>query len=351
MAWETVSVIADGYAYRTWTESTVEAGAAHASRGFSIIASEPNQMFIDAWPLRPGVDVRVTASGEPLLRGFIDTYAPEFGLDYHRAVISGRSASKDVVDSSAIHDSGEWKKKKIDEIANDLLKPFKMKIQVGVKDLKPIPVWRLAPGATVFEEIEAMARSQGLLIVGTADGGLKLTRADQFQMHAGALVEGYNIKRASGSLSERGRHDKVHARGQKNKGSGAEAQRLESVSRDATVERHRPLLILAEGDMTQDLIKERADWQVRRSAGWAVQATIEVAGWRDENGALWDPEKLVYVESKKLKLSQLMAIRHVRFLQNSDQGTMATLALVDPQALGGKSGKNGSNDAWSSGVQ
>jgi hypothetical protein len=43
-----------------------------------------------------------------------------------------------------------------------------------------------------------------------------------------------------------------------------------------------------------------------------------------------------------------MAIAKVRFLQNNDQGTISTLELVDPAALGGKSGGN-SNSAWETG--
>lgn len=351
MAFETVTVIAGGYSYRTWIEAAVEAGAAQAARSFSIIAAEPDQLMMQGWPLRPGVAVEVKASGDTLLKGYIDDYAPEFGVDYHRAVISGRSKAKDAIDSSAIHETGEWKKKKITEIAKDLLGPFGLKLDSALDDLKQIPVWRLAPGSTVFEELEAMARSHGALIVGAADGGMRLTRADKFKMHAGSLREGVNIKRASARLSEKDKHDKVHARGQKNKGSGKDSHRLEHVSRDKTVERHRPLLILAEGDIDKERLRQRGNWQVERAAGWSTAATIEVAGWRDDAGALWDPEKLVFVESKKLKISQLMAIKQVRFLQNNDEGTVSTLSLVDPRALGGKDAKGRSNNAWETGAE
>jgi prophage tail gpP-like protein len=351
MAFELVTVEAGGYQYSTWTEATAEAGAQQAARSFSIIASEPDQLFSEAWPLRPGTDVAVKASGSLIVKGYIDTYSPEFGDGYHRAVISGRSKTKDVIDSSAIHKTGEFKKKTILDIGKELLKDFNVELQSAIADLTKFPVWRLAPGATVFNELEVMARQDRALLIGTADGNLKLTRADQFQMHAGALIEGVNIQQASAQLSEKHRHDKVHARGQKRLGSGEDAHRLEYVSRDKTVERHRPLLVLAEGDTDKDRLKNRAKWQVARAAGWSTQATIVVPSWRDEAGELWDPEKLVFVESRKLKISQVMAIRQVRFLQNNDQGTIATLTLVDPQALGGKDAKGQSNDAWDTGEE
>lgn len=349
MPYERVTIEAGGIEYSQWVEAAVEAGASQATRAFSIIASEPNRLFGDAWVFKPGTEVTIRASGALLLKGYVDTYAPDIGPKNHRAVISGRSKSKDIVDCSAVHKSGEWKKKKPKEIAEDLCKPFKVSVESDVEG-KEIPVWRLAPGATVFEEIEAFCRHQGMLIVGTADGGIKLTRADKFQMHSGALVEGVNIIEASAQLSEKGKYSDVIARGQSGLGSGADAQRLESVSRDKTVERHRPILIIAEGEMDTTRLKERAKWQAARNAGWATTATAKVRGWRDDAGELWSPEKLIFVESRMLKISQPMAIKTVRFIQNNE-GTIATMSLVDPRALGGKDAKGKSNSAWSTDIE
>lgn len=349
MPYEKVTIEAAGVEYSQWIEVAVEAGAAQATRAFSFIASEPQQLFGDAWVFRPGTEVSIRAGGSLLLKGYVDTYAPDIGPKNHRAVISGRSKSKDIVDCSAVHKKGEWNKKKPKEIAEDLCKPFKIDVDCDV-EAKEIPVWRLALGATVFEEIEAFARHQGLLIVGTADGGIKLTRAEKFKLHAGSLQEGVNIIDASAQISEKGKYSEVIARGQAGLGSGAEAQRLESVSRDKTVERHRPMLIIAEGEMDTARLKERAKWQAQRNAGWSTTATVKVRGWRDDAGELWSPEKLVFVESQRLKISQPMAIKIVRFVQNSE-GTIATMSLVDPQALGGKDAKGKSNSAWSTDIE
>lgn len=356
MAFEFVTVEAGGSSYSTWEEVVVEAGAEQAARFFSIIAAEPHQAMSAAWPLRPGTEVRVMASGTLLVAGYIDTYAPEFGDGYHRAVISGRSKTKDAIDSSAIpkKPGGEWLKKDLSDVAKDLLKPVGVQVQSKLKKLTKFPVWRLAPGATIFSELETMARQDMALLIGAADGSLVITRADQFGSHSSALVEGSNIQAASAQLSEIDKHDETHAWGQSWEGSGEDAHRLEGVSRDKTVERHRPKLVIAEGATDKDMVKARAKWQSQRDSGWSVQATIVASGWRDSGGTIWDPEKLVFVECPRLKISQMMAIRKVRFLQNTDQGTISTLELVDPGALGGKSGGNSnwetsSEDGTSSG--
>lgn len=349
MAFELITVIAGGTSYSTWTEVTVEAGAGQAVRSFSIIAVEPRTAFTTPWALLPGMPVTVLASGSVAVTGYIDEYAPEFGEGYHRAVIKGFSKTKDLVESSVIHKTGEWKKKTVAEIGKELLKPFKIPLNSKIKKLTKFPVWRLAPGATVFNELETMARADRALLVGDAKGGLTLTRGDLFKLHAGALIEGVNIKQASAQLSERFKHDKYYARGQKNIGSGELAQRLQSVSRDKTVERHRPLLILGEGDTDKERLKNRARWQAERGAGWSIRATVVTPSWRDSSGLLWNPEMLVFVQSVSLKIAQPMAIDTVRFLQNNDQGTIATLQLVDPQAFGGKGGGE-SAAAWNTEV-
>ena len=294
--------------YSTWEDVTVEAGAAHACRSCTITAAEPQTAMSAGFTFTPGAEVSVEANGDPLMKGYVDTYAPAFGRDFHTATITARSKSKDLVDCSAVHDSGEWKDKTLIDIAQDLLKPFGLQIQSDIQNLPKIPIWRLAPGATVFNELEVLARQHGALLIGTPDGNLKLTKADNFQLHSGSLQEGVNILCAQAALSEKGKHDKTHARGQKSKGSGAQSLRLELIAQDQTVRRYRPKIVIVEGDTDDKRVKQRAQWEMLRAAGWSTTASITVASWRDFGGSLWDPEKLVFVESQKLKISQPMAI-------------------------------------------
>jgi prophage tail gpP-like protein len=349
MALENITVEVGGQSYSTWESVSVEAGAAKAVRRCEIIAAEPNQAISAAWVFQPGAQITVRAGGDAMLTGYVDDYCPEFDGESHIAAIYARSKAKDIVDSSAVHQSGEWLNKKFTDIAKDLLQPFGLQLTTDLSNLQPIPVWRLAPGSSVFEELEVLARQAGALLIGTADGNIKLTKADNFQMGGGYLMEGVNIKHASAKLSEKHKHDKVHARGQKSKGSGSQSLRLEFIAPDSTVQRYRPKIVIVEGDTDQQRVQQRAQWQVARDAGWCTTAEITVMGWRDGDGNLWDPEKLYYVESQKLKIAQMMALQHVHFRQNSGDGTIAELSMVDPKALGGKSAGGDSNSAWETG--
>jgi prophage tail gpP-like protein len=344
---EIVTVVAGGQSFRNWLSVSVEAGAKQAARAFSITAAEPDQAFGDDWPLMPGTPVDVMASGDLIVRGYIDDYGPQFDPSSHQVTITGRSKAADAIDSSHTHKTGRFDDKDLGEIAKEL-------DQFGIgfnaeTQLEKIPFHQLVPGATVFDELENLARAQGVLLIGEADGSVAITKASEFGRHSGAIVEGRNLKAASAKLSVRKKHSKVTARGQRWKGVGKDNLRIEHTATDQTVKRYRPLVLIVEGDTDKNRVKQRAEWHIKRQTGYETTADVTVYGWRDDGGKLWDPKKLIYLQSKRLKIDQDMAIQKVTFRQNNSEGSVATLSLVDPEALGGKDAKGKSNEAWETG--
>ena len=346
MARENVTIAVGGYAYSTWESVDLDAGA-KAARGFTFVAAEPPSAIGTDWPLAPGNACSVYASGDLFVTGYIDDYAPDLDVDSHKATITGRSKAADAIDSSAMDKSGGcYENMDLGQIAQ-ALDQFGIGYKAVTK-LQKIPLHQLVPGSTVHQELEVLARAQGVLMVGNADGSVNITTASEYGRHAGALVEGVNFKKGSAKLSVRHKHSEAHVKGQARRGSGAKNLRIHKMSTDSTVTRYRPKLIVAEGDTDDQRAQTRADWHIARQSGLEVTAEIVVYGWRDVAGTLWDPQKLIYLESPRLKIAQDMAIQNVKPHQGSD-GTIATLSLVDPQALGGKSAKGKSNGAWKTG--
>jgi prophage tail gpP-like protein len=353
MTIEDVAVIAGGKKFSQWQRVTITAGAGQAARSATLETTEPNALFGDEWTFKPGTKVEIQAGGDQMLVDYVDDYAPQFDATSHTASISIRSKAKDAIDSSAVHDTGEIRDKDLEGIAKDLDK-FGIGFKAVGISLKKIPLHRISPGSTVFQELEVLARQQGVLLVGEADGSVAITKAGKNGRHAGALQEGVNILRASATLSEKGKHSSVKVKGQRGFGTSDQALRIEHEEKDATVERYRPLIVVAEGDTDLDRAKVRAAYHIARSSGSSVSASITVKGWRDEAGALWDPKKLIFVESQRLKISQDMAIKSVSFNQSGEEhglGTHCILSLVDPKSLGaeGKASKGKSAGAWKTG--
>jgi prophage tail gpP-like protein len=73
---------------------------------------------------------------------------------------------------------------------------------------------------------------------------------------------------------------------------------------------------------------------------------MAVQGFRDLTGEVWTPNRLVWLESPFLHVTQDMLIEGVTFTQDAS-GSITRLELVDPKAYGGRTkGQNRSGTQW-----
>lgn len=283
-------------------------------------------------PCLPGDKTRVLASGDLVLTGYVRDVNASHDMTSRTLGVSLVSRTVDATECSVVHPTGECMDKDLATIAREF-----DGLGIGIEDdgdLPKEPRHKLATGESLFHSIERRARGRGILIYDTPEGKLKLATKPQ-GTHAGGLVFGRNILAASSSLSEKGRHSSVKVRGQKTEGTSKGHLRSQSIARDDSVVRERPLIILHEGEAEPDRMRKRAEWQVKRGAGNSVTAQIKVTGWRDDKGKIWSPNYLVHVEDDMIGINGLMIIKSVTLAQGPD-GTTAALSLADPRALGGE---------------
>lgn len=306
--------------------------------------------FNVAWT-GPGVpcgedeEATVLVSGELWLTGYtrdISGHHDEEDREYTVVVVS---RTVDAAEASIDHPTGL----KRDADLMDIAKEFDTggigidgAVETEVKD-----VHKVRPGETLFDTLETDARSQGVLIYDTPEGRLKLADRPEGR-HAGALVRGENIKRASGTISGRGNFSRIEIRGQSS--FGVEETALTPVGEaKGTATRPRPLIRVHEGEATSGRLKRRAAWEAKRAAGKNKECSVTVAGWRDASRRLYAPNFLIEVRDDWLGIEQDMTIATVRLTQSSDEngdGTSATLSLKDPRALGGDNPQGKSADGW-----
>lgn len=346
MTIESVSVRFNGQSYYGWTDVEVDAGAAKAARSFTVKVTEPGGANESPWIFPPGAAVDVMAREDLLVRGYVDDYAPEMSEKSHSITVSGRGKGQDFIDCSPYrHATGRIEDKDLLGIAQEL-DEFGVGISSEISGLEKIPWTQVRQGESAFEHVARLAQAQGVLLTGQADGSIKLMRAGQ-KRHAGALVQGQNIEKGSAKLSMAGRHSKIKVKGQSATGTGKGSTRIAAEATDENVPRHRPKVIIAEGETDNKRAKKRAKWEASRRAGESTTASLTVFGWRDEAGVLWEPNRLVYVSAPFLRLEQDLAIKNVKFCQGHGSKTVAHLSLCDPRALGGKKpGKTKSDQNW-----
>lgn len=345
MGIEVVTINVGGMTYTAFKVATVRAAFNEAARSFNLEiaaelgASATNQIF------KVGAKLTISANGDLLLTGFVDQKKPRITANEASITVSGRSNSGDLIDSSAKHETGQFENKDPLEIGNEVSKGIGAKWTTD-QQLEKLEQYQVNPGESCFRCVEKMARQQGMTVTGEADGNAKITKAGS-KRHAGGLIEGHNILTGSADHNGSNRHSEYIVRGQRPFGHGVDNLEIEAIVRDKGVDRHRPVIIVQDEDTTKDKTKKRAKNRKNRAAGHALKARVETQGFRDDGGKLWEPGYLVWTESPFLDIAQDMLIESVTYMQ-SEQGSIATLALTDPRSYDGKGGKgNASGGEWS----
>jgi prophage tail gpP-like protein len=341
---EIVTVSVGGQSFTAFLRIQWSAAMNEAARSFRLeIAAEAgaaatHRMFREMEP------IEIRATGDLILKGYIDRRQPSIGPNEAKIDISGRSKGADAIDSSAPITKGAFKSKTPLEIAKALDEHgigF-----VSDEKMDKVELYHVTPGETLFRAIERLTRQQGLTMQGEPDGSIRLARATSPKRHAGGLIEGKNILRATADHNASNRHSRVTVLGQRPRGHGPQALEIEAIARDAGVPRDRPLIIVQRDDTDSDKAEKTAKNRAARAAGEGISASITVVGWRDEGGVLWTPGWIVWVESEFLDLKQDMLIKNVTGSQDGG-GTLCELSLVDPRAFGGKKGKGAkSGKGW-----
>lgn len=346
MGAEFFTILVGGARWSAFEEIAVKAAFDEAARSFTFTvaaelgASPTNAIFT------VGAKVQIFANSDLLLKGFVDRRQPRFDAKSAIISVSGRSSSGDLIDGSAEHETGSFKKKDAKQIADEISRNYSETGFETDQRLEKIDQYQLTPGESVYRCIEKLCRQQGMTLFGTAEGKIKITKAGT-ERHSGGLIEGQNILTGTADHNGSNRHSKYTVRGQRPFDHGIENLEIESVIKDSGVDRHRPVIIVQDEDTTKKRAKDRAKNRRDRAAGDALKATIDTQGFRDDSGRLWTPGVLVWTESPFLDIAQDMLIESVTYRQDS-KGSIATLQVTDPRSYGGKGGKgNKSGSEWS----
>lgn len=348
---ERVEIEVDGRLVANFADFTWTAGAERAVRTATCRLAGP--VAEADFPL-PDMPVVIRTNGETILTGIVRDADPEHsdsdGGEIWTATVTFASKTVDATESSALHPTGEIRRKKLDELANAIEGTNVEWKAVG--EMPEIPLHRLALGRSSFREVEEIARARGLLIYDNPDGDLQIVDGPQGR-HAGGVVLGVNIMAASGSLSGETRKGPAIVRGQTGIGSGNAAFFSEARAENPELDRPRPQVILFENEPTRTALADRAQQEITRREGRGRSASVTVPGWRDQAGELWQPNRLVFLDDPLIFLSQDMLVQSVTFSQPSEgggRGTHAVLSLVDPRAMNGEDPK-ASNDGRGYGVK
>ena len=288
----------------------------------------------EASPIRPGEACQLLLDGEPVITGFSDSLSIDLDADRHGLRVSGRDKTADLVDCSAVHKSGQWHNVKFDQLARDLVKPYGLKVIVEADVGKALSSYNIQEGETVFECLERAARMAALLLTSNPMGELVITRTGNTRLDV-ALVEGENIKAGRAEFSWKERFSRYTVKGQERLGADGDLEHAagSGKSTDDVISRHRPLIIVADSHSHKASLRDRAEWERNVRRGRGARGSITVQGWRQPDGELWMPNRLVTVTSPSLWLdcAEMLIVGCTWTLD--EKGTQTELAISRPEAF------------------
>ncbi|MGP9664048.1 phage baseplate assembly protein [Halomonas sp. AOP22-C1-8] len=297
-----LALIVDGTRHLGWKEIQIRRSLDAMADSFELVLSEKwaERDGSTAAPprLRTGAPVVVEIDGEPVITGHIDDVLPSYDARSHSLVVSGRSKTADLVDSSST--AQPWSTgQTVLQVARRVAEPFGIEVIAEVDVGAPLRALEVEPGQTYGEALIQIASYRALLLVADEQGRLVITRPPRATLKT-ELALGENIRVARGRFSDRDRFGEVIVQGQgaaDDTWYGAPASGASGRAKDDGIKRHRPTLVLCDTSTDSLSCSQRAEWEVRRRWGQSRGITYTVAGWRHQEG-LWRPGDLVPIRDQ-----------------------------------------------------
>jgi prophage tail gpP-like protein len=350
-----VRLLVAGEDFGGWLSVRIAAGIERQARDFDLSVT-------NTWPggaevsrrIQPGAECRVMIGDDLVLTGFVDaTPISHDGTSYSVAV-KGRSKTADLIDCAAINEPGQWSKRKLEAIAAELAREYGIEVVTEVDTGEPIAEHQIQPGETVWQSMERMLGLVNVLSTDNALGQLVLTDVSPFQTTT-ALVIGQNIMSCSAQLDWKQRfseyickgatsgndddytepdgvgfdpHEDTGA-GDDDDGSAGNAVQTIAVAKDPYFSRRR-VKIFTPGGKT-DLLSARmkVEYERARAAARCLEIEYKVAGWRQDDGSLWLPNRRVWVSDPIIGFEAEMLIAEVEY-SICEQGMVSTLKVGPP---------------------
>ncbi len=341
----------DGNTIGGWEEVRVTRGIERCPNDFAIRTSERWPGELKSVVIKPGdacvIGIKNGNVVSPLVTGYVDRYSPSIAAGQHSIAISGRGKCQDLVDCAAEYPSGAFKNMTVQAIAQALASNFSGGIKV-ICDVptKALPSFPLSYGETAFEVIDRICRYRKLLAYETPEGNLYLTGPSQ--KHAkSALVEGKDAKGNPGNVQAASVHYSMDQQFSIYKAylsainvyndaanSDAVLSAVPPVS-DGSVTRYRPhIAIIDSMDAGLQVSKDRLTWECNRRRGRSQQLHVTVNSWRDADGSLWEPNRLVGVNIPTLRIvNQTWLISEVTYVRNNQGGTTCEMVVMPQEAF------------------
>lgn len=292
--------------------------------------------------VKNGNPVEVSINSVRVITGWVTNTNPEVGSDNFDFNVTGRDKTCDLVDCSAVWQSGQWLNQPLQKIATDLCQPFGVDVVWDVKDAaaaKPFTMFKLDHGETVHDVVSRAARQRGVMVTSDALGRLVFTEPGETR--ADDLNLGQNLLQCKNNQDDADRFSLYRVLGD-NSGGGdlgdtATVEQMSAIAAnviDPEITRYRPKLIIADHNVDASAASDRAmtDYKQALSKGQRVECLVR--GWFQSNGRLWQPNELTHVTAAPLGLNNKeLLVVSVQWSMDGNDGEISRLTLAPPDGF------------------
>lgn len=378
-----VRLLVNGAEYGGWKSVRISAGIERQARDFDLDVT-------DRWPgqtdiprrIQPGDACQVYIGADLVLTGYVDATPIKYDGKSVSVGVKGRSKTADLVDCCPIptgeallpkttpwpdvigkdgkainviappsKSAAQWRQQKLEVIAAALASAYGVRVISETDTGRAIPEHQVQVGESVFESIDRMMRMRHVLSSDNERGDLVFIDVGSAGRAGTAIETGVNVLAASTELDYKGVFSEYIVKGQRagtddsyasdaSEGEGESTDDDSTTpatnvvgesasSTDARAKRRRVLVIKQGGQADDGSCKDRADYERAHRAAKALQTSYTLAGWRQADGTLWQPNLIVRVRDALIGFNTDMVISEAAWVMDA-QG-LRTEIRVGPQ--------------------
>lgn len=328
-----VSISVDRKKYSGWSAITISKSLENLASSFDLVViDKTNQKTNAEWLLRTQKECAVYIGKDKIITGFIEKVDADISFDSHNIKVSGRTKTADLIDCNYTESNKSFSKKSILTLARTLLEPFNINVSAGAgADVSQIFQFTVNSSDSIFKSLNQKANDLGLLLLTDSNGNLLITNSGNTKCKD-SLEYGKSILSAEVSFDYTDRFSDYIVQAQtlpkEQKGAWATNINIQATSKDISIVRNRPKVIKVSSPLTRTTAQEYANWEALVRAAQSQTITIQVQGFRDGSGAVWDINKLIDVKIPPLYINPIteLLITGVDF-SLSENGTITKLTL------------------------
>lgn len=340
-----ITIEVDGEEFTDFVSSGVDRSVDTLTGAFEFQATAKNG---ELYPIRAGQSCKVFVSGEQQIDGFVESVDVSYSDSGHTISISGRDKSADLIDSTIGPNIDLKGPITLAGICKNVIS--RMGVDMDVIDnttgLSPFSDNEIASAEIDkkgFQFLESFSRQRQVFLTGDGSGNLVITRAGVNKAFTGLqnIVGGEknNIKESSSLNNISSRFNLYDVSAQLNVSafdtsvSSTDIANQNGSALDGDIRSSRKMFFQAEQSANGNTSKERATWEanIRRARSSSYSAVV--AGFQQENGALWSLNELVDVNDDFADIRADMLVWSLKFRFSIGSGSTTSIDLVPPDAL------------------